>query len=129
MNCENCGARIDKDEEYCPNCGMQLVDLPPNYHKKSTPKAFPNEKETNTPKSEQLKKPIKQKYMENPQDPDYSDYEEEYEQKHNKINKKSSESSVMINLILFIFIALALGFIVGIIVFGAQSIPLPGFKY
>ena len=34
MICDNCGANIDKDEEYCPNCGMQLLDLPPNPTKK-----------------------------------------------------------------------------------------------
>lgn len=139
MNCDNCGAEIDKDEEYCPNCGMQLFDLPPNPIKKKGNKNseyLSRENSVSYEKSSPLKKPIKQRYIEHsePEGPDYSQYEQEYEYEHTdnyeeEIPKaEPKESSGMVNIILFLFIALLLGFIVGLLIFGSQTIQIPGLK-
>ena len=39
MICDNCGAIIDKGEQYCPNCGMQLIDLPKKQKKSKSSKS------------------------------------------------------------------------------------------
>ncbi len=147
MNCDNCGAEIDKDEEYCPNCGMQLFDLPPNPIKKKIDKISESssaEKSGSDEKSDSLSKPIKQRYIEDsePENPDYSNYNEyedvydeppQYEDEvqetedRPEVERKESSGSGMVNIILFLLIALILGFIVGLIMFSSQTIlKIPG---
>ncbi|MGZ7048320.1 MAG: zinc ribbon domain-containing protein [Methanobacterium sp.] len=146
MHCDNCGAMIDKDEEYCPNCGMQLFDLPPNPLKNKSHKSSASSNRENTvryEKSSSIKKPIKQRYMEHsePESPDYSDYDHDYEHEHPdnykeeiprvennpQVENKKSSGSGIVNIVLFLFIALLLGFVVGLLVFSSPTIlKIPG---
>lgn len=150
MNCDNCGAEIDKDEEYCPNCGMQLFDLPPNPIKKKANKSSESSSVENSgdyEKSDSLTKPIKQRYIDHlePESPDYSHYDQEYEEEYetppkyeeevqetedmSEGEKKESSGSGMVNIILFLLIALILGFIAGILMFSSQTIKIPGLNF
>lgn len=134
MFCDNCGAKIDESEEYCPNCGMQLVDLPPKkrkYHK--NPGSF------SRANSRSVDKPIKQRYIEKsvPESYEYPQYfdeeeDEEYESHNSDYDQegyKEKSGTGIGNIILILFIALILGFIVGMLMFGSQSVPqIPGFN-
>jgi hypothetical protein len=150
MICDNCGAIIDKNEEYCPNCGMELLTSKPTkkkYYKKSesinrensskpSKKKYYNDPEPisyTTP--HKIEKPIKSRYLEDPilESPDYSHYDEdeyeedEYPQQDFKEDHKEKSGSGIANIIILLFIALILGFIVGMFMFGSQSIPqIPG---
>ncbi|WP_429222273.1 zinc-ribbon domain-containing protein [Methanobacterium oryzae] len=138
MICDNCGAKIDANEEYCPNCGMQLLDLPPNPKKKRSHKST----HYNHNDSRSFEKPIKERYIGNsaPESPDYSQYVDEYEygenelpeetyyeQEYHKRDYKEKSSMGIGSMILFLFLALVLGLVVGMIMFGPQFIPsIPG---
>jgi len=141
MICDNCGAIIDENEEYCPNCGMQLLEMRPQ--KKEKPKKKKkNYNKSKSPGFEDSKpadKPIKQRYIENsqPESYDYSQYlddgddeNEEYEQAPQEYNNQKQEKKSGIgigNIFLFILLALILGFIVGLFMFSSPSIPqIPG---
>lgn len=135
MICDNCGAKIDASEEYCPNCGMQLLDLPPTPIKKK--RNYKNSNHYSHNDSRSFEKPIKKRYIKNssPESPDYSQYidEEElpeetyYEQDYYKKDYKEKSSMGMGSMLLFLLLALILGLVVGMIMFGPQSIPLiPG---
>lgn len=139
MICDNCGAKIDENEEYCPNCGMQLLDLPPKHAKKK--KNYKNSGSFSRGDSRSVEKPIKQRYIGNstPESPEYSQYldEDEYgyeegelpEEIYYEEDYKEKSGSGIGNIILLLFIALILGFIVGIMLFSSQSIPsIPGFN-
>lgn len=94
--------------------------------------------------SQMVEKPIKQRYIEysEPESPDYSQYsdEEEYGQtespqdhyygdEYYEEGYKEKSGVGMGSILLFLFIALALGFIVGLLMFSSQSIPqIPGFN-
>ncbi len=127
MICDNCGATIDSNEEFCNNCGMQLLDMRPKkkkrYYKKS--RSFDN--------SSSFDKPIKQRYIKNskPESYDYPQYldDEEYAYSghdHEKDHERKSGTGIG-SIILLLLIALALGFTVGLIMFTSQLIPqIPG---
>ena len=131
MICDNCGAILDEGEEYCPNCGMELLDLPHNpakkrkYHKNSGSFSRGN-----------VEKPLKKRYIKKlePESPDYSRYHDsEYDEydEYESFEKdyKGKSGGNMANIILLLFIALILGFIEGLFMFGSQSIPqIPGFN-
>jgi hypothetical protein len=141
MICDNCGAKIDENEEYCPNCGMQLLDLPPKHAKKK--KKYKNSGSFSHRNSRSVEKPIKQRYIGNstPESPEYSQYldEDEYEYEEDELpeetyyeqdypkNYKEKSSTGIGSMILFLVLALVLGLVVGMIIFGPQSVPsLPG---
>lgn len=133
MICDNCGATIDANEEFCPNCGMQLIDVQPKPRKK---KKY-NKKSRSFDDAKAVDKPIKQRYIENsqPESYDYSHYfdDDEYEEYesperdyHPKDQQMKSGIRIM-DILLFILIALILGFITGLLMFGSQLIPpIPG---
>lgn len=135
MICDNCGTKIDAREEYCPNCGMQLLDLPPNHGKKKR-----NYKNSGFSRGDPrpAEKPIKQRYIGNstPESPDYSQYTDEYEYEYEEdalteeTYHKEKSSMGIGSMILFLFLALILGLVVGMIMFGPQSIPsIPGINF
>lgn len=155
MICDNCGVNIDEGEEYCPNCGMELLipktvknkyyeDLKSIYSDSSNfskpAKRYNNDSRSfNFDNSQTVEKPIKQRYMKysKPESPDYSKYydEEEYEeseyhqQDYYEEDYKEKSGSGIGNIVLLLFIALILGFIAGLLMFGSQSIPqIPGFN-
>jgi hypothetical protein len=152
MICDNCGANIDKGEEYCPNCGMELLtpkimkkkdsrndNKPENQSFKPAKKKYENSRSFSRDNSQMVEKPIKQRYIDysEPESPDYSHYhdENEYEeaespqQEYYEEEYKEKSGTGMGSIILLLFIALALGFIVGLLMFGSQSIPqIPGFN-
>ena len=73
----------------------------------------------------------------NPESPDYSYYGQEYENEYENDNFKEEDPQVkhkkssgvgMINIFLFLFIALLLGLIVGLLIFGSQSNQILGYK-
>ena len=135
MICDNCGAIIDKGEEYCPNCGMQLVNIPIKKKKNKNFKSSNQDAYITNKRSDSLKKPIKDRYIEysNPESPDYSYYDQEYEnnnyQEETPIKQQKKSSGVgLINIFLFLFIALLLGLIVGLIIFGSQSTQILGYN-
>jgi len=160
MICKNCGANFDKGEEYCPNCGMELL-----IHKSKRKKDYGNSNPTisensnfnkpmnkynedfrsfNSNNSPTVEKPLQKKYIEfsEPESPDYSQYDEKeyeetespqqdhyYEGEYYEEEYKEKSGAGMGSILLLLFIALALGFIVGLLMFGSQSIPkIPGFN-
>ena len=148
MICDNCGSEIDKREEYCPDCGMELPGSAPKpskrkYHKDQG--AFTNDIpqpsmsfENYNEEADYKIKPLKRKYYGDPSpstydDPQYQDevdYESHYTEEANHEEIEESKSIIGTAFLLLI-IALLLGFIVGLILFSSnmQSIPqVPGLK-
>lgn len=129
MICDNCGAIIDKREEFCPNCGMQMLNLHPNPKKRK--KYYKNSRSLNRNNSRPVDKPIKQRYIKNskPKSQDYRQYfdDEEYEEPPNhdyyKTNYKRKSGIGIWNIILLLAIALILGFITGLLMLETLSIP------
>ncbi len=147
MICDNCGAIIDKNEEYCPNCGMELLTPKPRKKYEKSPAPIKHNynisRENKDPeepfsytKPHSIEKPLQKKYMQSPESPDYSQYheEEEYEDEYypeeSNYPEETKKSGVGLgSIILFLLIALVLGFIAGLFMFGSQSIPqIPGFN-
>lgn len=149
MICDNCGANIDKNEEYCPNCGMELLTPTPKknrYPKKPTnprrEKSKPSDDEEifshSNPHS--IEKPIKEKYIgySEPESQDYSQYydRDDYEdtEPYNETEEYETpkeKGSGIGTIVLLLFIALVFGFIVGLLIFSSSSqhIPqIPGFS-
>ena len=155
MICKNCGANFDKGEEYCPSCGMELlihkrtrnkdyrdsnpsISENPNFNKHIN-KYDKDLRSFSNNSSQTVEKPIKERYIGflEPESPDYSEYydedeykEAEYPQENYYEEEYKEKSGVgMGSILLLLFIALALGFIVGLLMFGSQSIPqIPGFN-
>lgn len=126
MICDNCGAIIDKNEEFCPNCGMQILNLHPTPKKR---KYYSGSFKHNNSRS--VDKPIKQRYIKNskPKSQDYRQYfdDEEYEEPHNhdyyETNYKRKSGIGIGNIILLLAVASILGFITGLLMLGTLSIP------
>ena len=153
MICKNCGANFDKGEEYCPSCGMELLIHKSTRNKdygnsntnisensnfnKPINKYDKDFRSFSSNNSQTVEKPIKERYIEysEPESPDYSHYydENEYEEakypqeEYYEEEYKEKSGVGMGSILLLLFIALALGFIVGLLMFGSQSIPqIPG---
>jgi len=153
MICDNCGALIDKSEEYCPNCGMELLTPKPmkkKYHRapetiRHENQRFKHAKNKYYKGSESfsnrppIEKSIKRRYYEDsaPVSHDYSQYvgEDEYEESeppqqdhYEGIYKEKSGFGIW-DIVILLFIVLIFGFIVGLLMFGSQSTPqIPGFN-
>ncbi|MDI6725260.1 MAG: zinc ribbon domain-containing protein [Methanobacterium sp.] len=128
MICDNCGAIIDKNEEFCPNCGMQISNLHPDPKKRK--KYYKNSRSLSRNYSRSVDKPIKQRYIKNskPESQDYSQYfdDEEYEPSNHdyyETNYKRKSGIGIGNIILLLAVALILGFITGLLMLGTLSIP------
>lgn len=142
MLCDNCGAEINKKEEYCPNCGMELPGSAPKpskkkYHRDSAaftrdiPHPKVNYENHYNEEADYEIKPLKRKYYGNPSASAYDDpyYQEEvnYESYYAKEDDYETKKSggLLGTIFLLLVIALLLGFIIGLILFSSniQSIP------
>ncbi|WP_414469583.1 zinc-ribbon domain-containing protein [Methanobacterium sp. ACI-7] len=150
MICDNCGANIDKNEEYCPNCGMELLTPKPKkkkYHneyrnpKRERRENLDDKEHFNYSKTQSIEKPIKEKYIgyAEPESPDYSHYDEDdYEDREHYPETRDYDEAPtekkgngIGTIVLLLFIALVFGFIVGLFIFSNnnQFIPqIPGFN-
>lgn len=147
MICDNCGAIIDKSEKYCPNCGMELLTSKPmkkkyyreqesiNHENKglnpAKKKYYKDSEMFSANNRRSIEKPIKRRYYENsaPVSPDYSQYIGEESEPHQQDHYKEKSGTGIGNIVLLLFVALILGFVTGLIMFGLQSIPqIPGFN-
>ena len=149
MICDNCGAKIDIEEEYCPNCGMELLNsaskptkkkyyrepeplMHENSNYKPSKKKYYEDSKSFNPKSPQkVEKPIKKRYYDDstPESPHYSKYGYEYEESEANEDYEGKSSVGIGSIALLLFIALILGFIIGLLMFGSQSVPqIPGFR-
>ena len=136
MICENCGAKIGDDEDYCPNCGMELF-IPKSKRKPVS------------------KKPLKERYLDGEYQ-DQEDYEDIYESyvgydepetpkrrdHHKKPQKQdyesyeyddyepspSKKSGGMGATLIILIAALIIGFMIGIMVFSGTSQVVPSLK-
>ncbi len=124
MICENCGAEIKNRESYCPNCGMELI----NPHTKSIKAKYmageyTENQNTYVPKNKTKLPKEKQEYIEEKDDPEVQQYAEadmeEYEE---------SGVSILTVIILFLIVALLIGFVIGILIFSGFLQSLPGFS-
>lgn len=103
--CENCGCNIRKGDSYCPRCGMEL--LVSEY------------------------KPLKKMYIRG----EYYDEEEQFfddgpvyperntgsEDEYDNHNEEKESSGGMLPIVLFLVVALLIGFIFGIIIFSSYT--------
>lgn len=152
MPCDNCGAEIDKKEEYCPECGMELlssVSKPKKkkYYKDPAPISHENSYFQDKPQKKEYyrdpepviykdsfhDKPLKKKYYENPDHEYYEDasfqeeygYEDQYlddDEEYVKTDRSWFKTSHML---LLLFIALLLGFLVGLLMFSTDTQLIP----
>jgi zinc-ribbon domain len=102
MKCENCGSKINENDKFCQNCGMNL----------SNPRV----------------RPLQEKYLENPSfDNENNDISDD-DSKELSETKKSHSKGVIMLLLIF---TLVIGFAVGTIIFSGngQLIPnIPSFN-
>lgn len=124
MICENCGVRIKNRESYCPNCGMELITP---YTKSIKAKYIAGEynenQNTYVPRNKRNAEEYDQQITD---EPEVSEVEEYYEADVEEY--KESGISVITVIILFLIVALLIGFVIGILVFSGFLHSLPGFS-
>jgi len=124
MICENCGAEIRNRENYCPNCGMEIISP---YNKSIKARYMAGEYTENQGNYHQRKqRPRKEKevYVEETEPLK----EEEYYEPEPEEYEESGGVSVLTVIILFLIFALLIGFGIGILVFSGFLHSLPGFS-
>ena len=124
MICKNCGAEIKNKESYCPSCGMELF-VP--YSKSLKEKYIAGEyhdREENFIVRDRRNGPAEEYYPEkgaDEQEQYHGDETEEY-------NEIGGGTSVIAVIILFLIVALLVGFVIGILIFSGFLQSLPGFS-
>lgn len=126
MICKNCGANIKNRETYCPSCGMELM-VP--YSKSLKEKYIAGEYHDN-PNSI-----VHNNRNQNVQQEEFRHVERtnEYEQyhgneRHEEYQPQESGSSALLAIILFLVVALLIGFVLGIILFSGALHQIPIFS-
>ncbi len=140
MICDNCGFEMSNKENFCPNCGMELSvpyskslknkyiageysDRHDNFNNYNKAESVVEKLEySNKPKyvrDKPVKNEIRRDHPVNTEiqhdyhaNPEYVEYE-----------TKKSGTSIFSALILFLILALLMGFVLGMIIFSSQSIP------
>lgn len=146
MICENCGANIKNRESFCPNCGMELMTP---YSKSIKAKYIAGEYtedqdrhtdhntyiENQDHKANQDYKENRESYVpknrrnarkEKPTEEIDVPAQEQYEEDVEEYNE--SGVSILTVIILFLIVALLIGFVIGILVFSGFLHSLPGFS-
>jgi len=156
MKCQNCGGYIKRRDTYCPHCGETLKSSPnkSQYRKEnsnfnSRPKKKNSDYKPISKKKNTEYKPLQKRFIrgeyQDQEDDFYNQYIEEQfiEEKptYQKPKKKKyrgydlseyypeeeeSPGMGMLPIILILFIALLLGFIIGIMVFSNSPLPSIG---
>jgi len=127
MICENCGAEINNRESYCPSCGMELMIpysksikekyIAGGYLENQDTHIHYQKKDTNyeTEPPEEVVQETEQYYEARAEEyPEAQEYQEE------------SGISILVVIILFLVVALLIGFVIGILVFSGFLHSLPG---
>lgn len=130
MRCLNCGGEIKPEDIYCNHCGMEL----------SGRKNKSRERKRRSIPDKGAYKPLQNKFMRgeyqehqeeqypddhyyNPQEAyDYGDYPDEFYGEQAEVD--GGKNSIWGTLILFLVLALVVGFVVGLLIFtsGSQNI-------
>jgi hypothetical protein len=126
MICKNCGAEISKMESYCPKCGMEL-SIP--YSKSLKEKYMAGEYSDNEDKFISEDRNVNPTYdndylYENHSDSAYEQYHSS-EDHHEEYENHSSGSGIGAT-ILFLVVALLIGFVIGMIIFSGSMQSIPG---
>ena len=125
MICKNCGAEISNRESYCPSCGMELM-VP--YSKSLKEKYIAGEyqdRQDDFIVRDRRNKRVEEResYHEKGAD-DYGQYYgNETEEYH---ETEESGTSLVAVIILFLIVALLIGFVIGILIFSGFLQSLPG---
>ncbi len=131
MICENCGAEIRNRENYCPNCGMEVISP---YNKSIKARYMAGEYTENQGNYYSRKNRSKREevYVEEtePQVSNETESElvEEYYGPEPEEFEEPGGVSVLTVIILFLIVALLIGFVIGILVFSGFLHSLPGFS-
>lgn len=132
MICENCGAEIRNREIYCPNCGMEIISP---YNKSIKARYMAGEYTENqgnyNPRNKRSRRD-REEYVEETEPQVSEDTEpaavEEYYEPEPEEYEESGGVSVLTVIILFLIVALLIGFVIGILVFSGFLQSLPGFS-
>lgn len=132
MICENCGAEIRNRENYCPNCGMEII----NPYNKSIKARYMAGEYTENPGNYHQRKQRSQRekevYVEETEPNVLNDSEpakeEDYYEAEPEEYEESGGVSVLTVIILFLIVALLIGFVMGILIFSGFLHSLPGFS-
>ncbi|HEX7467760.1 MAG TPA: zinc-ribbon domain-containing protein [Methanobacterium sp.] len=127
MICKNCGANIRNRENYCPNCGMELmVSYSKSLKEKYIAGEYRDHRDDLIIKNRNNQKNQKEEFEPVKGSNETEDYYgneilEEYE-------TGESGSSALFAIILFLVVALLFGFVLGMILFSGSLHSLPGFS-
>jgi len=125
MICKNCGAEIKTKESYCPSCGMELfVPYSKSLKEKYIAGEYHDRDENFIVRDRQNGPAEEEYYSENGADAQeqyHGDETEEY-------NEIGGGTSVIAVIILFLIVALLVGFVIGILIFSGFLQSLPGFS-
>ncbi len=128
MICKNCGAEIRKRESYCPKCGMELT-IP--YSKSLKEKYMAGEysdngdnfisrdRNTNCVQDNEY-------HYESTSDYYNTEYEQYHENEDYEEYEKNSSGSIIGATLLFLAVALLIGFVIGMIIFSGSMQSIPG---
>ncbi len=105
MICENCGDQIRRGDNYCSNCGMELLV---SEHKPLQKKYLSEDHGS-------------EKHFQNGNNHYYESEQTEYEGGYDY--EESERSSGWLPIILFLVLILMVGFVAGLIWFTSQKIP------
>jgi ribosomal protein L40E len=137
MICENCGAKIGDDEDYCPNCGMELF-IPKSKRKPVSKKPLKERYLDGEYQDQEDYEDIYESYggydepetprrRDHPKKPQKQDYESYYEYDDYE-PAPSKRSNGMGATLIILIAALIIGFMIGIMVFSGTSQVVPSLK-
>ncbi|UTB31635.1 MAG: zinc-ribbon domain-containing protein [Methanobacterium sp. ERen5] len=131
MICENCGAEIRNRENYCPNCGMEVIS-PYNKSIKARYMAGEYTEDQGNYYSRKKRSRSEEVYVEETEPQVLKETEpelvEEYYEPEPKEIEEEGGVSVLTVIILFLIVALLFGFVIGILIFSGFLHSLPGFS-
>lgn len=125
MICKNCGAEIKNKESYCPSCGMELfVPYSKSLKEKYIAGEY-NDREENFIVRDRRNSPVEEEYY-----PEKgADEQEQYQGDETEdYNETGGGTSIIAVIILFLIVALLVGFVIGILIFSGFLQSLPGFS-
>jgi hypothetical protein len=129
MICKNCGAKIRKRESYCPKCGMELtIPYSKSLKEKYIAGKYSDNDEDNFISRDRDTNPVQDNENHYESSSDYQDSEyEHYPENEDSVEyKKNSSGSIIGATILFLAVALLIGFVIGMIIFSGSMQSIPG---
>ncbi len=126
MICKNCGAEIRNRENYCPSCGMELMVYSKSLKEKYMAGEYQDRQDNFVVRDRSNKRAEEREYYPEKDSDEYEQYHGNETEEYHETD--GSGTSVIAVIILFLIVALLIGFVIGILIFSGFIQSLPGFS-